>query len=305
MHFSNTSGNATSSLSTRDNVDPIAELLSQLSGVRRSTGSNSSTSQLAHIQMQLQLERQQVRAARQQLERLPRRQNQSSSSGANHTGNATSNSHNNAATNSSEPSATSGQNKHHEFLLSKTLSEFTPEVDKQTAEQEKQGRLMYTHSVLLGSIRAGIQMGPNPGLSSLLPQLELMSLEASSDAQGVTNISVGNSNKRFELRMPMGRKQATPSSQIDLSIQSSPTPLTRTITIPPGSTNEDTDDTKKEVVTHTKSTPSKAKILLANKMANSTKPADIRAIRQMVAAQYRNRQKVLESGGSLPEVTKA
>lgn len=80
-------------------------------------------------------------------------------------------------------------------------------MDKQTAEQEKQGRLMYTHSVLLGSIRAGIQMGPNPGLSSLLPQLELMSLEASSDAQGVTNISVGNSNKRFELRMPMGRKQ--------------------------------------------------------------------------------------------------
>lgn len=60
-------------------MDPIAELLSQLSGVRRSTSNtNSSTpSQLQQLQMQLQLERQQVSAARQQLERLPRRQNQS------------------------------------------------------------------------------------------------------------------------------------------------------------------------------------------------------------------------------------
>lgn len=65
--------------SSRDSVDPIAELLSQLSGVRRSTSNtNSSTpSQLQQLQMQLQLERQQVSAARQQLERLPRRQNQS------------------------------------------------------------------------------------------------------------------------------------------------------------------------------------------------------------------------------------
>lgn len=64
--------------SSREAVDPIAELLSQLSGVRRSTSSsNSAPSQLQQLQMQLQLERQQVNAARQQLERLPRRQNQS------------------------------------------------------------------------------------------------------------------------------------------------------------------------------------------------------------------------------------
>lgn len=74
------SGGLTSlSPSSRDSVDPIAELLSQLSGVRRSTSNtNSSTpNQLQQLQMQLQLERQQVSAARQQLERLPRRQNQS------------------------------------------------------------------------------------------------------------------------------------------------------------------------------------------------------------------------------------
>lgn len=68
--------------SSRETVDPIAELLSQLSGVRRSaSNTNSSTpTQLQQLQMQLQLERQQVNAARQQLERFPRRQTQSQTS---------------------------------------------------------------------------------------------------------------------------------------------------------------------------------------------------------------------------------
>lgn len=102
MHFSSSGGLSPSS---RDGIDPIADLLSQLSSVRRTntsnTGSNavpsSAPSQLQQLQMQLQLERQQVRvskivnhnrdgdplrlirrlilfqAARQQLERLPKR----------------------------------------------------------------------------------------------------------------------------------------------------------------------------------------------------------------------------------------
>nr|CAH7745901.1 unnamed protein product [Callosobruchus chinensis] len=78
MHFSVFSSGGLSSLSpsSRESVDPIAELLSQLSGVRRSASiTNSSTpTQLQQLQMQLQLERQQVNAARQQLERFPRRQ---------------------------------------------------------------------------------------------------------------------------------------------------------------------------------------------------------------------------------------
>ncbi|XP_033210304.1 E3 ubiquitin-protein ligase KCMF1-like isoform X2 [Belonocnema kinseyi] len=75
MHFSSSGG---LSPSNRESIDPIAELLSQLSGVRRtgSGQSSSAPSQLQQLQMQLQLERQQVRAARQQLERLPRRQTQ-------------------------------------------------------------------------------------------------------------------------------------------------------------------------------------------------------------------------------------
>ncbi|KAM7284545.1 E3 ubiquitin-protein ligase KCMF1 isoform X3 [Ixodes scapularis] len=77
MQFSSTGGLSALSPSNRDSMDPIAELLSQLSsGVRRTAtlAQPSTTSQIQQLQMQLQLERQQAQAARQQLERLPRRQ---------------------------------------------------------------------------------------------------------------------------------------------------------------------------------------------------------------------------------------
>ncbi|XP_045454828.1 E3 ubiquitin-protein ligase Kcmf1 [Melitaea cinxia] len=82
MQFSTSGGIASLSPSSRDAVvDPIAELLSQLSGVRR--GAQPGTpSQLQQLQMQLQLERQQANAARQQLERLPRRPAAASSASA-------------------------------------------------------------------------------------------------------------------------------------------------------------------------------------------------------------------------------
>jgi hypothetical protein len=74
MHFtsSSTAGLSSSlssySPSNREAMDPISELLSQLSGVRRSAGgqfnsSGPSASQLQQLQMQLQLERQHAQAA--------------------------------------------------------------------------------------------------------------------------------------------------------------------------------------------------------------------------------------------------
>ncbi|XP_061589262.1 E3 ubiquitin-protein ligase KCMF1 [Cololabis saira] len=79
MHFtsSSTGGltassqNSTYGPSNREAMDPIAELLSQLTGVRHAAGGqiNSpgpSATQLQQLQMQLQLERQQAQAARQQ-----------------------------------------------------------------------------------------------------------------------------------------------------------------------------------------------------------------------------------------------
>lgn len=59
---SRTSSSATFSTS-RENIDPIAELLSQLSGVRRAAQQQSAAataSQLQLLQQQLQFERQQV-----------------------------------------------------------------------------------------------------------------------------------------------------------------------------------------------------------------------------------------------------
>ncbi|XP_033232623.1 E3 ubiquitin-protein ligase Kcmf1 isoform X3 [Drosophila pseudoobscura] len=67
MHFSSSSGLSALSPSGRESVDPIAELLSQLSGVRRG---GPPTSQLQQLQMQMQLDRQQ---ASRQIDRLPRR----------------------------------------------------------------------------------------------------------------------------------------------------------------------------------------------------------------------------------------
>ena len=80
QNFGNASSSTTpqfnaSSATVRDTIDPIAELLSQLSGVRRSAqqSQQSVQSQLQLLQQQLQFERQQVQQTRERLERLPRR----------------------------------------------------------------------------------------------------------------------------------------------------------------------------------------------------------------------------------------
>lgn len=134
MHFSVFSSGGLSSLSpsSRESVDPIAELLSQLSGVRRST-SNTNTNtptQLQQLQMQLQMERQQVNQARQQLERLPRRQTQSQTTLRESTATSTSNpstllvnpTPGNATLNFNTATQTA-QNAQNNFLLSRIEAE--------------------------------------------------------------------------------------------------------------------------------------------------------------------------------------
>lgn len=78
MHFSSSGALSTLSPSGRESVDPITELLSHLTSVRRGPQS----SQLIQLQQQIQMERQQISAARQQLERLPRRHPIASLSGS-------------------------------------------------------------------------------------------------------------------------------------------------------------------------------------------------------------------------------
>lgn len=81
MHFSSSGALSTLSPSGRESVDPITELLSHLTSVRRGPQS----SQLMQLQQQIQMERQQISAARQQLERLPRRHPIASLSGSSST----------------------------------------------------------------------------------------------------------------------------------------------------------------------------------------------------------------------------
>lgn len=101
MQYSSSSGLSALSPGNRDSMDPIAELLSQLSGVRRATNLGTSHSQLQQLQMQLQLERHSATSAgaapnlssrqpfgtdRAPIERVIRRHQQSSQSGHSVTG---------------------------------------------------------------------------------------------------------------------------------------------------------------------------------------------------------------------------
>nr|CAD7571758.1 unnamed protein product [Timema californicum] len=162
MHFSSSGGLSSLSPSSRDSVDPIAELLSQLSGVRRSAaGQGSTPSQLQQLQMQLQLERQQ--AARQQLERLPRRQTQTISS-ANSTGGGAAGSSNSAASNSHSSIPTEGGSNNQgsssgsQFLLSRCMDATLTDSELQTAEQERADRSLFVQELVLATLMEGTAM---------------------------------------------------------------------------------------------------------------------------------------------------
>lgn len=162
MHYS-TGGLSSISPSTRDTVDPIAELLSQLSGVRRSTATSSAQSstpsQLQQLQMQLQLERQQVRAARQQLERLPRRpaqtntSNATSSTAAPPTASAAAVvSASSAAANGELGSGTPTAPVNLQFLLSRCTEPPLTEAELQAAEQERADHSLFVQELVMSTL---------------------------------------------------------------------------------------------------------------------------------------------------------
>jgi len=139
---------STLSPAARDPVDPIAELLSQLSGVRRVTGSSSS--QLQQLQMELQLQRQQAQAQRQTLDRLARRP-PASSSGASQAVQPS------QPTGSKQPSAVerpeAGQTGNHQpggFLLSGLAPDDVTLGNSQERDNNKQE--IFLTSLLLGAL---------------------------------------------------------------------------------------------------------------------------------------------------------
>lgn len=170
MHFtSSTTGGLSTSQSasqssnySREAMDPIAELLSQLSGVRRSAGgqlsSGPSASQLQQLQMQLQLERQQAQAARQQLESA-----RNATRGAGRTNailtNSTATNPNPSANMNPNPSPNPGppepsQHTAHnsQFLLSRLSEPRLSEVERQACEAQWADRSLFVTELLLSTL---------------------------------------------------------------------------------------------------------------------------------------------------------
>ncbi|KAK6312684.1 hypothetical protein J4Q44_G00160310 [Coregonus suidteri] len=176
MHFtSSTSGGGTttqtstqSSNHNREAMDPIAELLSQLSGVRRSAGGQLSSGPSASRlqQLQLQLDRQQTQAARQQLE-MSRSTSQrgsrtSTQAGLNanpnpghHNANPGSNSFNNPSPNPVQHvSNTHTQNSNSQFLLNRLSEERLSEAELQLREGQWADRSLFVTELLLSTLIA-------------------------------------------------------------------------------------------------------------------------------------------------------
>ncbi|KAM6394669.1 E3 ubiquitin-protein ligase KCMF1-like [Rhynochetos jubatus] len=156
MHFTSSSTGGLSSSqssyssSNREAMDPIAELLSQLSGVRRSAGqlnsSGPSASQLQQLQMQLQLERQHAQAAR-QLEtarNATRRTNASSI--------PTTLTQSIAATNISNTENNQQTIQNSQFLLTRSNDPKMSEAEHQSKESERADRSLFVQEVLLSTL---------------------------------------------------------------------------------------------------------------------------------------------------------
>ncbi|XP_048835967.1 E3 ubiquitin-protein ligase KCMF1-like isoform X1 [Brienomyrus brachyistius] len=176
MHFTSSSTGVLSSSqsssyspSNREAMDPIAELLSQLSGVRRSAGgqinsSGPSASQLQQLQMQLQLERQQAQVARQQLESAR------SATRRGNPGNAVTqpNGSPNPAPPPPPPPDSNPPTLHSsQFLLARLTEPELLEAERQALEAERADRGLFVQELLLSMLAAADNDGggdsPSPG----------------------------------------------------------------------------------------------------------------------------------------------
>ncbi|XP_015602981.1 E3 ubiquitin-protein ligase KCMF1 isoform X2 [Cephus cinctus] len=221
--------------SSREGIDPIAELLSQLSGVRRTGGGtgqvSSAPSQLQQLQMQLQLERQQVRAARQQLERLPRRQTQvigsvgggggggggGGASGGHSTTMASvvanSTASNNNAANAINPSGVSPANSQNSmFLLPRCIATTLSDSQLQSIERESANRSLFARELVVGT------------LSQTLPELTQQQSSAQTPASSATTATTSPetpnaspsvvSTKKLSSSQELKREQTNPNKSV-------------------------------------------------------------------------------------------
>ncbi|XP_031672557.1 E3 ubiquitin-protein ligase KCMF1-like [Oncorhynchus kisutch] len=168
MHFtsSTSGGSSTTQTSTqssnynREAMDPIGELLSQLSGVRRSAGSQLSSgpsaSQLQQLQMQLQVDWQQTQATRQQLETArgtSQRGSRTSNFAGNHNANPGANFFNNLSPNP-EQQEPNTQSSTSQFLLNRLSEPRLSEAEHQLCEGQWADRSLFVTELLLSTLLA-------------------------------------------------------------------------------------------------------------------------------------------------------
>ncbi|XP_055955414.1 E3 ubiquitin-protein ligase KCMF1 isoform X2 [Patella vulgata] len=162
MHFAS-AGNTLTGLSpsSRETMDPIAELLSQLSSVRsRAAAAQSVSSQLQQLEMQLQ-------STRQQLERLPRRPTDAVKSMV--TSNASSNNLDTGSSNSTNVNNTAPTTQ---FLLSKCDESSSNESDQSNVESEHVDRSVFVQELLLSTLSEQLQQTNSDDISHLLESLK-------------------------------------------------------------------------------------------------------------------------------------
>lgn len=149
MHFSSGGSTLTGlSPSGRENMDPIAELLSQLSSVRsRAAAAQSVSSQLQQLEMQLQ-------TTRQQLERLPRRPAEASKTTASTAAPTSTEPQGGAATGGSA----GGSSSNSLFLLSRCVDSVISESDTDM-QQDKLARSLFVQEMLLSTVTEQLHLG--------------------------------------------------------------------------------------------------------------------------------------------------
>uniref|UniRef100_A0A8D0FKJ4 RING-type E3 ubiquitin transferase n=1 Tax=Strix occidentalis caurina TaxID=311401 RepID=A0A8D0FKJ4_STROC len=157
MHFTTSSSGGLSSSqssyspSNREAMDPIAELLSQLSGVRRSAGqlnsSGPSASQLQQLQMQLQLERQHAQAARQQLETARNATRRTNTINVSTTMTQSTTTTNTSNTENSQQTIQNSQ-----FLLTRLNDPKMSEAERQSMESERADCSLFVQELLLSTL---------------------------------------------------------------------------------------------------------------------------------------------------------
>lgn len=154
MHFGGSgnsalaSSSSSSSTSARESMDPIAELLSQLSGVRRAAQQPQPPmqSQLQLLQQQLQLERQQVQQTRERLERLPARRQMAAAAAA---AAAAGSSVTATSTVSAQESSSSASSS---FLLSRANEPALSESEQEALERERADRSLFVQDLILSTL---------------------------------------------------------------------------------------------------------------------------------------------------------